>query len=121
MEEAHQRGWHEGYKQGCESGTSSAKLKIEWLERQVKELEQRLDNATRIHEVDGDQIVEVGGYAYRWRGDEPLQVGDRVLLPENYVSRMKEGRGPFQGVVTGLGTTYRGNLSTIISRITTDS
>lgn len=113
---AHQRGWREGYEQGCKSGASSAQSKTEWLERRVKELEQRLDDATRVHEIAGDQVVEVGGYAYRWRGGGRLEVGDRVLLPENYVSRMKHGPGPTVGVVSALGTTYRGELAFIVGR-----
>ncbi|WP_406095637.1 hypothetical protein [Kitasatospora purpeofusca] len=113
---AHRQGWSEGYKAGCESGASSSRLKIEWLERKVKDLEQRLDNATRIFELGGDQVVDVGGYAYRWRGGDRLEVGDRVLLPENYVSRMKNGPGPVTGVVTALGTTYRGAISSIVGR-----
>jgi len=39
-----------------------------------------------------------------------------VLLPENYVSALRHGSGPFPGTVTELGTTYTGPLSTIISR-----
>lgn len=114
--EAYGRGRREGYESGSKSGASSAKLTIEWLERRVKELEQQLDDATRIHEVDGDQVVQVGRYAYRWGGAEPLEVGDRVLLPENYVSRMKDGPGPTLGVVTALGTTYRGDLDSVVRR-----
>ncbi|WP_239648878.1 hypothetical protein [Nocardiopsis chromatogenes] len=113
---AYQRGWRQGYEQGRESGASSAQLKIESMERRIRELEQRLDDATRIHEIAGDQVVDVEGYAYRWRGSGRLEVGDRVLLPENYVSRMKHGPGPFVGVVSALGTTYRGALSVIIGR-----
>lgn len=41
-------------------------------------------------------------------------MGDRVLLPENWLSRMKDGSGPTEGVVTRLGTTYRGELSFIV-------
>lgn len=113
---AHRQGWSEGYEKGCKSGASSAQSKIEWLERRVKELEERLDDATRIHEIAGDQVVGVGGYAYRWRGSGRLEVGDRVLLPENYVSRLKHGPGPTVGVVSALGTTYRGDLSFIVAR-----
>lgn len=114
--EAHQRGYREGFDAGRDSGASSSRLKIEWLERRIQGLEQKLDEATRIYEVDGHQVVDVGGYAYRWRGDSPLEVGDRVLLPENYVSRMQSGPGSTVGAVTQLGTTYRGTLSFITGR-----
>ena len=97
-------------------GASSAKLQIELLERRVKELEQQLDDEARFYEIGGDQVVEVGRYSYRWRGPTPLQVGERVLLPENWLSRMKEGPGPQVGVVTALGSTYRGELSFIVGR-----
>lgn len=70
----------------------------------------------RIYEIDGDQVVDVGGYAYRWRGKTPLKAGDRVLLPENWLSKIKNGPGAIEGVVTALGTTYRGDLQTIIRR-----
>ncbi|MFF5127663.1 hypothetical protein ACFY41_12170 [Streptomyces syringium] len=114
--DAHRRGYREGYDSGLKSGASSSKLKIEWLERRIKDLEQKLDETTRIYEVDGHQAVDVGGYAYLWRGSAPLEVGDRVLLPENYVSRMKNGPGPTVGVVSKLGTTYRGHMSFIVGR-----
>ena len=45
------------------------------------------------YEFEGDQVVGVGRYAYRSRGEPPLKVGERVLLPENWVSRVKDGPG----------------------------
>jgi hypothetical protein len=39
-----------------------------------------------------------------------------VLLPENWISRMKDGPGQYEDVVTQLGTTYRGELSFIVGR-----
>ena len=45
------------------------------------------------------QIVTIDtGYAYEWRGRCPLRVGDRVLVPGNYVV----GPDPFEAVVTAL-------------------
>jgi hypothetical protein len=64
-----------------------------------------------------EQIVRVdGGYAYTWPG-EPLAIGDRVLLPENWLSAVKHGHGPFQGTVTGFGTDYDGVMSAVIKKI----
>ncbi len=114
--EAHRRGWSEGWEEGCESGASSSKSHIAYLEKRVKELEGQLDAARRVYEVDGCQVVQVGKYSYRWRGSDPLAVGDRVLLPENWLSKVKEGPGPTVGVVTKLGTTYRGFLADIVGR-----
>lgn len=116
---AHRRGWNEGYKCGSESGASFTASRIGRLEQRVKELEEQLDGAQRVYEVAGHQVVDVGRYAYRWCGSEPLEVGDRVLLPENYVSRLHNGPGPTVGVVSKLGTTYRGPLSDILSRAST--
>ncbi|MYX05967.1 hypothetical protein GTW98_03955 [Streptomyces sp. SID8375] len=116
MAEAHRRGWSEGYEAGCESGASSSKSHIAYLEMRVKELEGQLDSARRVYEVDGCQVVQVGKYSYRWCGCDPLEVGDRVLLPENWVSKLKDGPGSTVGVVTKLGTTYRGALSDIVGR-----
>jgi len=79
-------------------------------------VEHQLDNAQRYYEIGGDQVVEVDGYAYRWRGNGVLKVGDQVLLPPNWLSRVKDGLGPFRGVVTKLGATYRGELSFIVGR-----
>ncbi|MER5568778.1 hypothetical protein ABT083_21545 [Streptomyces goshikiensis] len=114
--EAHRRGWSDGYRLGSESSASLSKSRIERLEQRVKELEEQLDSNRRVYQVGGHQVVEVGRYTYRWRGNKPLAVGDRVLLPENYVSRMKDGPGPTAGVVTKLGTTCRGPLSDIVER-----
>jgi hypothetical protein len=121
LTETYGRGHHDGYRQGHESGAAGAKSRIEWLERRVQELEGRLDDAMRVYEIGGDQVVEVGRYSYRWRGPTPLQVGDRVLLPENWLTRMKDGPGPHVGVVTALGSTYHGELSFIVGRAPTNS
>ncbi|MFC7592200.1 hypothetical protein ACFQYP_57100 [Nonomuraea antimicrobica] len=120
LSEAYRRGWREGHSGGYDSGRSMARQEIERLQRRVTELEQHLDNAQRYYEINGDQVVEVGKYAYRWRGHPPLKVGERVLLPENWVSQMAEGRGTFVGEVTRLGATYRGHLSAIVGRAKTD-
>jgi hypothetical protein len=113
---AHRRGWNEGYEAGRESGTSSSTSHIAYLEKRVKELEEQRDSARRVYEVDGCQVVQVGEYSYRWRGSGPLKVGDRVLLPESWVSKLKDSPGPTVGVVTKLGTTYRGALPDIVGR-----
>jgi hypothetical protein len=65
----------------------------------------------------GDQIIEINGkLGYRWSGDEPLSIGDRVVLPENWISQMKEGRGSWVGTVTALGSDYDGDMSLVLRR-----
>jgi len=61
----------------------------------------------------GKQIVCCGGgYAYTWDGDEPLAIGDRVLLPGNWLYP-----GPSQDVVRSLGTDYAGPLQRVLRRV----
>lgn len=68
----------------------------------------------------GEQLVVVDGrLTYRWAG-EPLKVGDRVLLPGNWLSEVKYGRGPFPGTVTALGSSYQGELSSVLRKISDD-
>lgn len=114
--EAYQRGFNEGREFGYDMAAGGEELKIEYLERRITQLEQELDDEQRYYEIDGDQVVTVGRYAYRWRGDTPLEVGDHVWLPENWLSRVKDGPGSRSGIVTALGTTYRGALSLIAGR-----
>lgn len=115
--DAYQNGYRSGRQEGYESGRQSATMSTEYLERLVVDLKAKLDQAIRRFRVDGLQAVTVGGYAYLWGGQPDLEVGDRVLLPENYVSRLKHGPGPVEGTVTELGTTYDGTLSRILRRI----
>lgn len=120
----HEKALVEAYRQGVETGRAQERewrqrteaAQVEHLERQIRTLREELDAKNRRFEVDGDQAVTVEGYGYRWSGPGTLEVGDRVLLPENYVSALRHGPGPFPGTVTELGTTYTGTLSTIISR-----
>jgi hypothetical protein len=60
----------------------------------------------------GRQVVQVGRYAYAWAGREPLEIGDRVLLPGNWLYPK-----PSEDTVTGQGTSYTGTLSEIIRKI----
>lgn len=114
--EAYKRGRNDGYKQAFESAQQISSNQVEWLKRRIEELEQLLDEATRVYEVDGDQLVEVGRYAYRWAGQPRLEVGEHVLLPQNWVSVMTDGPRPTRATVTRLGSTYRGEHARIVSR-----
>lgn len=52
-------------------------------------------------------------YAYRWTGEQPLEVGDRVLLPANWYTEE-----PFTGRVVSLdGNGWRGNLVEILEKL----
>jgi hypothetical protein len=116
--EAYQAGYRTGYQEGAESGRRSLATSTEYLERQIADLKQKLDKAARRYTVDGHQAVTVDGYGYLWQGQPELKVGELVMLPENYISRLKNGPGPFAGTVTHLGTTYIGDLSRILRRAT---
>jgi len=87
------------------------------LERRVAELEAQLDQQLWVYEVEGDQVVEVGRYSYRLAGEPPLAIGDKVLLPENWLSAIKDGHGPQVGTITGFGTRYQGQLARILRRL----
>ncbi|MFI0418661.1 hypothetical protein [Spongiactinospora sp. 9N601] len=116
---ARAEGWEAGLALGKQLGAGTARAEREELDRlraKVKDLERMLEDVSRYYEFNGDQVVEVDGYGYRWTGSDQLKVGDHVLLPENHVSRLRHGPGPFEGVVTRLGSTYRGSLSRIIRR-----
>lgn len=61
----------------------------------------------------GNQLVEIDHkLAYRWGGDVPLEVGEKVVLPGNWV----RGNEPWTGEVTALGTTYDGPVVSVLRR-----
>jgi len=105
-----------GWNSGRESGARFAAEHTQQLTQRVKELEAQLDAERHLYELEGDQLVEVDGYAYRWSGPDRLAVGDRVVLPQNWISKLKHGPGPFAGQVTMLGTKYRGDIARILRR-----
>ncbi|WP_433261141.1 hypothetical protein ACQPZF_26020 [Actinosynnema sp. CS-041913] len=113
-------GLEEGMRRGQQMAEWSAeyrKDRVEQLESKVAELTKKLEDALRYYDFDGDQVVEIDGrYAYRWGGSPPLEVGDRVVLPPNWFTTTVRGKGPFEGTVTGLGTTYRGELARVVRR-----
>lgn len=64
-------------------------------------------------------LVDIGAsrsFAYRWHGkpddNQPLNIGDRVLLPANFITPE-----PFWGTVVGFGNGgYDGELAEVIQR-----
>lgn len=110
--EAYRRGWRDAFDLRRDVSQSTT----DGLKQRIEELERQLDDAQRYFEQDGDQVVEVGRYAYRWGGNPPLEVGERVRLPQNWLSEVRSGPGTYEGVVAKLGATYRGQLSRILGR-----
>jgi hypothetical protein len=118
--------WREGYFAGvAEAREQAARDREFWIaegrRQQRAEADRQHAKAEgeknfRIVTSSGDQVVDVDGYAYRW-GGEALKVGDRVLLPANWLSEVKHGKGPFPGTVTAIGSSYDGELSAIIRKI----
>jgi len=60
----------------------------------------------------GKQIVRFGKYSYTWDGPEPLALGDRCLLPGNWLFKETS-----EAEVTGFGTDYDGALSRVVRLI----
>lgn len=109
--------WSDGYAAGSESARELGELRVQHLEQQLAELRAERDaEQRRHHDADGRQLVEVGRYSYTWNGDDPLAVGDDVMLPENYVSAARLGPGPWRGTVSALGSTYVGAMSPVLRR-----
>lgn len=100
----HRRIWSEAQKRGYEIAAEAAQEKEQRTQEMEKESAER---AARFRMTQGGkQIVQFGGYAYIWGGDEPLMLGDRCLLPASWVL----GSKPHEDTVTGFGTDYDGDL-----------
>ena len=103
LSEVHMAAWKAGYEVGEAAGRQHA----EWALRSAQREEQE-SKAFRTHDGTG-QLVMVGKYTYRWRG-EPLEVGDLVELPEGLFP------GTWRGAVTALGSSYVGPIKDIIRK-----
>jgi hypothetical protein len=60
--------------------------------------------------------VEGKALAYNWRGDEPLGLGDIVVLPQPWWAPDRRQFPTREGTVTRLSTDYTGSLVDIIGR-----
>jgi hypothetical protein len=91
-------------------GRSDAKFKAEQKARE--EFMGRACQHERTHDSDGNQLVKVGNYAYRWpKDEEPLKVGDWVRVPASAYGPARDG------VVTALSTDYDGPIKRIQCRV----
>lgn len=81
---------------------------IERREQQVRTFRESSTPTPAVTRTTAAKPSQSPSYGYRWSGPGKPEVEDRVLLPENYVSALRHGPGPFPGTVTELGTTYTG-------------
>jgi hypothetical protein len=96
-------------------------MTAEWLEtefgHEVPELTgeprpQAEEVPFRLTDKGRQLVILFGRYTYAWpAGEEPVAVGDKVVVPGN-----RWRREPKETVVTGLGSTYGGELVELIGR-----
>lgn len=120
-----------GFRDGTEQAVKEARKREGYLNNRIGVLQSRVaeveksNNALykekqrrasstsfRTHTVAGNQIVEVEGYAYEWRGQGKLKVGDEIRLPGNYFSP-----GGWTGKVSSIGSDYTGSMSSATRRV----
>jgi hypothetical protein len=120
-DQAYAQGWSDGEavgRQGWQDAKEAAKnelrMEIEHQIRQEKAVEEEQRNFRT--EIGGKQVVsvDIGGsrlLAYTWSG-EPLAVGDRVLLPANWLYA-----SPFEGKVVKVGSSYQGAMVGVLRKL----
>ena len=108
------------YKLGREEATASASSFNDWKlklqEDEVARLKEQIRNLTyRERDEHGRQIVVVNiarGLTYAWGGSEPLSVGDVVVVPGNWLHS-----SPQTAEVIGIGSDYKGSMSSILRKV----
>jgi hypothetical protein len=84
----------------------------ELLAREQAQAAREAERAARWRLTErGLQVVQFGRYAYVWDGP-PLKLGDRCLLPGNWLVA-----DPMEAEVTGFGTDYDGTLAQVLRKI----
>jgi hypothetical protein len=113
--------FYEGYRQGwgaaADAHQGDFSSGFEEGRKQAERAQLRDNQPRDFTDGTGRQLVEVDGYAYAWCGEDQLSVGDKVIIPENWLTKIKYGAGDFEGTVNRLGITYTGELSEIIRQV----
>jgi hypothetical protein len=120
-DQAYAQGWTDGEavgRQGWQDAKEAAKseLRVEignQIRRERAAEEERRNFRTQ---AGGKQIVlvDIGGsrpLSYTW-GGEPLAVGDRVLLPANWLHTRA-----FEGTVIKVGSSYQGAMVDVLRKL----
>jgi hypothetical protein len=112
LAEDREKRWLKGFDAGFESGRASVRLHTE-NERRRRQLEDEERARFRDRDGHGQLVVVDRGKAltYRWTGDGDLRVGDRVLVPGNWLHPKAE-----ICTVTAIGSSFTGDLQDIIQR-----
>lgn len=82
------------------------------LRDKVTHLELRLKDTKRLRTHTGKQIFQCGNHAYVWAGEGELEVGDKVMVPPNWLFNYSTERE-----VTELGTFYEGLLTDVHKKV----
>ncbi len=101
--------WKEGFRIGNQSGKESAIAEMEYAKRKAEHDSKEKENF-RLRDSNGRQLICCGKYTY----DVPLtfpdvNVGAVVKLPANWLFNR-----PTTAEVTSLGSSYTGDISSII-------
>lgn len=105
------------FREGYASSENHSQQQVERLKAELADLRRIGDSRRRVYRDSQGQLVEIGRYAYRWTGTPDLKVGDEVDLPASWV-QVAQGASHWTGTVTALGSTYTGQHSTILRRVT---
>lgn len=100
--------WAQAYEHGYRTSEERHLDEIQALKVKNQKLSASLHIQSLRFEQDGNQIVNVGGLPYLWSGSEdPLVVGEEVMIPCSPSDYALGKSGLKKGVVTSLGTTLR--------------
>ena len=101
--------WSKGFETGNKSGRESALSEIKQAECRAKAQAEEERNF-KLRTSSGCQIIQCGKYSYVVPQNIPdVKVGDTVTLPSNWLVNYSTN-----AEVTGLGSSYTGDLSSIV-------
>jgi hypothetical protein len=67
---------------------------------------------TRLRDESGQLVTIDDRLAFRWRGHDPLDIGEQVWLPGTPSTSWH----PWRGTVTALGTRFGGRINNVTAR-----
>lgn len=103
------------YEAGRRSGYESRVNEERWQRAsEERERERAAAEAAnfRLHDAFGQLVTVDKGLCYRWTGSDPLQVGDTVIVPGNWLFPNQQ-----RMTVVSLGSSFTGTIVDIVRRV----